>query len=259
MNSDDPGARGGTPELVHDVDDYDLDTFMPVAAKFGQDRYGYVVTPNVDHLIRYHEDPEFREHYQTAEFVLLDSRFAAYLLRVVKGVRLRVCTGSDLTAALFSQVVTPADRVVLIGGSHEQANTIESRFGLKNLRHYNPPMGFIKNLEAVEECLQFIESQSPFRFCFLAVGSPQQEAIAQLLQARGKARGLALCVGASLNFITGSEKRAPRWMQRVALEWLYRLMQDPQRLAGRYLVRGPRFFGYMRRARFALRRAAAAL
>jgi N-acetylglucosaminyldiphosphoundecaprenol N-acetyl-beta-D-mannosaminyltransferase len=246
-----------TKELVHEVDDYDLESFMPVAARFGQQRYGFVVTPNVDHLIRYHEDPAFRGNYQTAEYVLLDSRFAAYLLRVVKGVRLRVCTGSDLTLELLSKVAVPSDRIVLIGGSEEQARAIAARYELSNMRHYNPPMGFIKDLDAVEECLHFIESQSPFRFCFLAVGSPQQEAIAQLLQARGIARGLALCVGASLNFITGSEKRAPRWMQRVALEWLFRLVQDPQRLAGRYLVRGPRFFGYLRRARFVPRRAAA--
>lgn len=245
-----PGSVPRRDEVVHEVDDYDLETFMPVAAQFGQSRYGFVVTPNVDHLIRCHEDSAFREKYQTAEYVLLDSRFAAYLLRVVKGVRLRVCTGSDLTSALLEKVVVPSDRVVLIGGSSEQASYIAARYGLTNLRHYNPPMGFIKDLEQVEQCLRFIESQSPFRFCFLAVGCPQQEALAQLLQARGVARGLALCVGASLNFITGDEKRAPRWMQRAALEWLYRLMQDPQRLANRYLVRGPRFFSYLRRARF---------
>ncbi len=240
--------------LIHEVDDYDLASFMPVAADFGQERFGYVVTPNVDHLVRYSEDPVFREHYRTAEYVLLDSRFAAYALRLVKGVRLRVCTGSDLTAALLATTVRPADRIVIIGGSPEQAGTIAGLHGLTNMRHYNPPMGFAKDLEAVEKCLQFIESQSPFRFCFLAVGSPQQEALAALLQARGIARGLALCVGASMDFITGREKRAPHWMQQLALEWLYRLAQNPQRLAGRYLVRGPRFFGHLRRARYVPRK-----
>jgi exopolysaccharide biosynthesis WecB/TagA/CpsF family protein len=243
-------------ELVHEVDDYDLATFIPIAARFGQDRYAFVVTPNVDHLIRYHEDAAFRQNCRTAGYVLLDSRFAAYVLRIVKGVRLRVCTGSDLTAVLLSQVVTPSDRIVLIGGTPEQANAIAVRHGLADIRHHNPPMGFINDLEAVEECLRFIESHSPFRFCFLAVGSPQQEALAMLLQGRGVARGLALCVGASLNFITGKEKRAPRWMQEMALEWLYRLAQNPRRLGSRYLIRGPRFFTYLRRARFVPRKAA---
>lgn len=242
--------------LIHEVDDFDLESFMPLAAGFGQERFGYVVTPNVDHLVRYCEDVAFREYYRGAEYVLLDSRFAARVLRIVKGVRLRVCTGADLTATLLSRVVVPSDRVVLIGGTREQANIIEKRHGLVNVRHHNPPMGFAKDPEALEECLRFIESQSPFRFCFLAVGSPQQETLAALLRARGIARGLGLCVGASLNFLTGAEKRAPQWMQQMTLEWLYRLAQDPKRLAGRYLVRGPRFFGYLRRARFVPRRGA---
>lgn len=242
--------------LVHEVDDHDLESFLPLATAFGQEQFGYVVTPNVDHLIRYSEDVVFRGHYRTANFVLLDSRFAAYTLRLVKGVRLRVCTGSDLTAALLSSVINPSDRIVVIGGTGAQADAIANAYGLQNMRHYNPPMGFAQDLEAIEECLQFIESQSPFRFCFLAVGSPQQEALAALLQARGTARGLALCVGASLNFITGVEKRAPHWMQQFALEWLFRLAQNPRRLAGRYLVRGPRFFGHLRRARYVPRRGA---
>jgi exopolysaccharide biosynthesis WecB/TagA/CpsF family protein len=242
--------------LIHEVDDYDLETFTPLAASFGQERFGYVVTPNVDHLVRYCEDAAFREHYRRADYVLLDSRFAARMLRIVKGVSLRVCTGSDLTAALFSRVVTSSDRVVLIGGSREQANVIEMLYGLENVRHYNPPMGFAKDPVAIEECVRFVEAQSPFRFCFLAVGSPQQEALAALLQTRGIARGLALCVGASLNFITGVEQRAPSWVQQMALEWLYRLARNPRRMATRYLVRGPRFFGYLRRLRFVRRRGA---
>jgi exopolysaccharide biosynthesis WecB/TagA/CpsF family protein len=236
--------------LIHEVDDFDLDSFVPVATTFGQERFGYVVTPNVDHLVRCHEDPTFMQYYRGADYVLLDSRFAARVLRVVKGVNLRVCTGSDLTAALFQRVIAPSDRIVLIGGSPEQANIIGRSFGLHNVHHHNPPMGFIDNPAAVEECLDFVERNSPFRFCFLAVGSPRQEILAAQLRARGRARGLALCIGASLDFITGSEKRAPNWMQQMSLEWLYRLSQNPTRMASRYLVRGPRFFRHMRRARF---------
>jgi exopolysaccharide biosynthesis WecB/TagA/CpsF family protein len=84
----------------------------------------------------------------------------------------------------------------------------------------------------------------------LAVGSPQQEVLAQRLQSRGVARGLALCVGASIDFMTGVERRAPLWMQRSGFEWLYRLSQNPTRLAKRYLVRGPRIFWLLRKTRF---------
>jgi len=242
------------PEIVHEIDDFDVNAFIAVAARFGEDRYGYVVTPNADHVIRYHEDARFRANCRGASYVLMDSRFLMCLLRLTKRVRLRVCTGSDLTVALLSHVVKPEDRIVLIGGTRAQANVIATRFGLMSVSHHNPPMGFINDPVAVENCLSFIESQSPFRFCFVAVGSPQQEAIAQALKARGIARGLALCVGSSLNFVTGAEKRAPAWVQRLALEWLYRLLHDPRRLASRYLLRGPRLFGHLLRARFVLRK-----
>jgi exopolysaccharide biosynthesis WecB/TagA/CpsF family protein len=242
-------------EVVHVIDDFGLPEFTAVAAGFGQERFGYVVTPNVDHLIRYYEDPTFRAQYRAADFILMDSRFAARLVRLLKGVRLPVCTGSDLTAQLLAQVVQPTDRIVMIGGSDEQAQQIRTKYGLTDLRHHNPPMGFIKDPAAVEECLKFVESMSPFRFCFLAVGSPQQEALALALRARAVARGLALCIGASLNFVTGLEKRAPVWMQKMALEWLFRLLQNPKRLARRYLVRGPRIFAHLRRSRVVLRKA----
>jgi exopolysaccharide biosynthesis WecB/TagA/CpsF family protein len=246
-------SRPPAKEIVHEIDDLDVAEFTDVAATFGQDRYGFVVTPNVDHLIRYHEDAGFRALYNSADFVLLDSRFAALLLRTLRGIHLRVCTGADLTVVLLSQVIAPEDRVVLVGGTEEQAQTLIERFGLKNARHHNPPMGFIKDPGAVDRCVRFIESVSPFRFCFLALGSPQQELVAQYLMQRGTARGFTLCVGAALNFVTGTEVRAPRWMQRMALEWLYRLLQDPRRLARRYLVRGPRIFKHLRKARFVLR------
>jgi exopolysaccharide biosynthesis WecB/TagA/CpsF family protein len=173
---------------------------------------------------------------------LLDSRFLSYVFRIAKAIRVRVCTGSDLTAQLFARVIAPDDRIVLIGGDSEQARKLVDRYGLKALSHLNPPMGFIRDPDEVERCVKFVEASSPFKFCFLAVGAPQQELLAQTLKARGIAKGLALCIGASINFLTGVERRAPYWMQRTGMEWLYRLANDPSRLAKRYLVRGPRVF-----------------
>lgn len=239
--------------LVHPLDDYDLLSFSKVADSFGTERYGYVVTPNVDHLIRWHDDANFRALYADASYVLLDSRFLAYVLKLTKRISPRVCAGSDLTAQLFTNIITVDDPIILIGGSDQQAQQLAQIYGLRKLHHYNPPMGFIRSPEAVETCLKFVESHSPFRFCLLAVGAPQQETLAQLLKQRGVARGLALCIGASINFLTGAETRAPRWMQRLGLEWAFRLLQDPKRLAKRYLVRGPRVFGLLRKFEFQLR------
>ena len=56
------------------------------------------------------------------------------------------------------------------------------------------------------------------------------------------AGGTGLCIGASVEFVTGAKRRAPRWMQRLGVEWLHRLLSEPGRLWRRYLVEGPRIF-----------------
>jgi exopolysaccharide biosynthesis WecB/TagA/CpsF family protein len=242
---------------VIDIDNYDLDEALKLVAAFGSDRYGYLVTPNVDHVIRHYEDRQFRALYNQATFVLLDSRFLAHTLGLFKRQALRVCLGSDLTAAIMDTVIKPQDVAVLVGGSASQAQYLRQHFGLRALRHIDPPMNFIRDPAQVESCLRQIEAVGPFRFCFLAVGSPQQELIAQKLKERGVARGLALCVGASVDFLTGIEKRAPSWMQQAGLEWLFRLLQNPRRLAKRYLVRGPMIFLLLRRIELRVRGATA--
>jgi exopolysaccharide biosynthesis WecB/TagA/CpsF family protein len=244
--------QSSTPPVVIRLHDYDVTGFADVAADFGCERFAYVVTPNVDHLIRFCDDLSFRALYAAAGFILNDSRFLSRVLGVLSGVHLRVCAGSDLTEILLSKIVKASDRVVLIGPSAVQARELTHRYGLSSLRHFEPPMGFIQDGEAVEECLRFIEAQSPFRFCFLALGCPQQEIIANKLRERGVARGLTLCIGASINYLTGMERRAPQWMQKAGMEWAFRLVQNPGRLAKRYLLRGPRIFMLLKRIQFDL-------
>ena len=241
---------------VLDIDDYDLAGALQLVATFGTDRYGYIVTPNVDHIIRHHQDSHFRALYSQAAYVLLDSRFLAHTVGVVKRKMLRVCLGSDLTSATLDSIIKPLDVAILVGGTPQQAQVLQERYGLKRLHHIDPPMNFIRDPLAVETCLREIEAMSPFRFCFLAIGSPQQEIIAQKLKERGIARGLALCVGAAINFLTGVERRAPRWMQEAGLEWLYRLSRNPRRLWRRYLVRGPKIFLLLWRIELRVRKSA---
>jgi N-acetylglucosaminyldiphosphoundecaprenol N-acetyl-beta-D-mannosaminyltransferase len=239
--------------IVLELDNQDLAQFVQTAAKFGTDRFGYVVTPNADHLIRYYDDASFRTVYAGASFVLSDSRFISHLLAITQRLNIPVCAGSDLTAQLVTNVVRQDDRLVIIGGSAEQAAILRQQHGLTNVWHMNPPMGFINDAAAVEKVLEFVEQHSPFRFCLLAIGSPRQEIIAHKLKQRGAARGLALCIGASLDFLTGRERRAPHLLQRLGLEWVFRLMQSPRRLGGRYLIRGPRVFNVLRRIEIRLK------
>jgi exopolysaccharide biosynthesis WecB/TagA/CpsF family protein len=243
------------PRVVYKLDNYGLSEFLSVAANFKGDEYGFVATPNVDGLIRLKESAAFRAAYAKAAYVLLDSRVASFLFRLFRNVRIPVCPGSDLTDALFRQVIRPDDRIVLVGSTESQAQFLRERFGLKHLIHHNPPMGFIRDPAAVETCLKFVEDASPFRFCLVAVGDPQGVYLAHRLGERQQARGLAFIIGASIDFITGKQRRAPSWMQRIGFEWFFRLISDPRRLARRYLVRGPKFFAYLGTTRVLLRQA----
>ena len=90
----------------------------------------------------------------------------------------------------------------------------------------------------MEAAVAFIEA-NPARFTLLCVGSPRQERVAAAVAVRGRASGLGLCVGASLLFLAGMERRAPLVLQRAGLEWAWRLAQSPGRLARRYLLDDP--------------------
>src|SRR5262249_44189247 len=125
-----------------------------------------------------------------------------------------------------------------------------ARCGLASPAHYDPPRGFERDPAALRAAVEFVLAH-PARFVFLAVGSPRQEILAAQIQATGRARGVGLCVGASLEFLAGAQRRAPAWMQHTDLEWLYRLTRDPRRLARRYLVDGPAILPLLLHERFA--------
>jgi N-acetylglucosaminyldiphosphoundecaprenol N-acetyl-beta-D-mannosaminyltransferase len=227
-------------------DNFSLDHLLAIyAARDPAARFAYVVTPNVDHVIRLHQaadDPRdaFGLAYCHALNRLCDSRIIALLARL-RGMALEVTPGSDLTVALFASVVGEGDRIALVGGSPAILQALRDRYPRVIFDQHIPPMGLRDDQAAMAEAAAFVEAR-PARFVFLAVGSPQQEMLARLIHDRGIATGLGLCVGAAIAFLVQAQLRAPRWIQRIGLEWLYRLLQDPRRLWRRYLVEGPRIF-----------------
>ena len=206
--------------------------------------YAYIATPNVDHLVRLHESQDsnrlLKPLYDDADLCLCDSKIL-HLVGKVRGVDLPVVPGSDLTALVFDRIVRQGDRIAVVGGGSELLAKLRSRYPQIDFVQHCPPMGLRTNAAARRDAAHFI-AQSGARFSFIAVGSPQQEMIAAEAKKIAGAKGLALCIGASLEFLTGQTKRAPRLMQRLSLEWAHRLLSDPKRLWRRYLVEGPRIF-----------------
>jgi N-acetylglucosaminyldiphosphoundecaprenol N-acetyl-beta-D-mannosaminyltransferase len=203
--------------------------------------FKYVVTPNVHHLVRLLDDPATMQPlYTRAWRVLCDSRVLS-CLAWFNGRMLPVITGSDLTAHLIARAAEQRLRIALIGPTAAACAALEDRYPGLNVVFHTPPMEFINSGHEVQKCVDFVaRTQAPL--IFLAVGMPQQEILASLIADHPQARGVGLCIGASIDFLTGKERRAPLWLQKVGLEWLHRLLSDPRRLASRYLIECPRIF-----------------
>lgn len=203
--------------------------------------FAYVVTPNVDHIVQLHRtrDSELAASYQAAALCLCDSRILARLARW-SGLALPVVAGSDLTRDLLVAALPPC-KIAIVGGDTALHRELAARYPRFAWSFHQPPMGVRRSVAARVAIADFVETAAA-DVIFLAIGAPQSEIVCTEIAARGKARGVALCIGASLEFMTGAKSRAPLWMQRASLEWLYRLLSEPRRLWRRYLVDGPRIF-----------------
>jgi len=210
--------------------------------------FEYVVTPNVDHVVKNHR-LGLRTLYDDAWLSVCDSRILARLARIVGVEFPDVITGSDLTRRLIERYVVNGDRISVIGCDSANVERLRALLPGVTIYHYNPPMGFIHDESEIERAVAFVVAH-PSRFVFFAVGAPQQEKLAARVRERG-ASGIGLCVGASILFVLGVEVRAPRWIQALHLEWLFRLLQSPRRLWRRYLIDDPLIFGLILRQRFA--------
>jgi N-acetylglucosaminyldiphosphoundecaprenol N-acetyl-beta-D-mannosaminyltransferase len=190
---------------------------------------------------KYVEDPATMQPlYERAWRVFCDSRVLSRLAWF-SGRSLPVITGSDLTAHLVARAREQRLRIALIGPTAEACAALESRYPGVSIVFHTPPMGFIKSEDEVQKCVAFVvNTQAPL--IFLAVGMPQQEILAHQIADHPQARGVGLCIGASIDFLTGKQRRAPVWVQKAGFEWLHRFQSDPRRLASRYLIECPRIF-----------------
>lgn len=209
------------------------EVLQAIATHPGTARFRYVVTPNVDHVVRLKENGELRRCYQDAWMSVCDSRPIARLARA-SSIHLPLVTGSDLTVSLFRSVVQPGDLITLIVGNDKIAEDLIAAYPDFTFRYHVPPPSVWAKPEALKACIDFAAG-APARFVFIAIGSPQSEKIAHELSRRPDARGVGLCVGAALEFLIGSRKRAPRWMRTSGIEWLHRMGTDPKRLWRRYV------------------------
>jgi exopolysaccharide biosynthesis WecB/TagA/CpsF family protein len=197
----------------------------------------YIVTPNIDHLTRLidpNQETGLLPVYQSASLNLCDSRVFEKLLKLKGHKVTEVIPGSTLTKKLFDERITEKDTVLVVGGDELVISKLRTLYSYLTIKHVNPVMGFINDESEVKKTLMAIEN-SQANYVFLAVGSPRQEILAKRIKDQNLVNGVVLCIGASILFMVGEEKRAPMLIQKMHLEWLYRAIQDPKRLLSRYI------------------------
>ncbi len=222
-------------------------------------RGGTVFTINLDHLAKLRWDASFRAAYERAAYVTADGVPVVMLARA-EGVAIDRVTGADLVRPLCRAAASAGVSVYFFGTGPEILERAVARLrqeipDLKVAGVDAPQMGFDPRGETARVTAERI-SASGAGICFVALGAPKQELFsnAALTWSEGV---VYLGVGAALDFIAGERSRAPRFMQRSGLEWLWRTAQEPRRMLPRYFRSALWLAGYLLRLTLGTARAKA--
>jgi len=195
-----------------------------------------VCTLNLDHLVKLRRNVEFRKAYSRAKFVTADG-FPIVMLASLSGSSVELTTGSDSIEPMCEMAVQCDFPIFLVGStlavlSASASILAASHPGLDIRGVFAPPYGFDPTSQLADEIIETI-SLSGARICFVALGAPRQE----IFSARATEKTSRICflpIGAALDFIAGSQIRAPRVLQHLKLEWAWRFALNPIRYFGRY-------------------------
>lgn len=209
-----------------------------VRRRFREDEGFALATINLDHLVKLARDPHFREVYAAQDLICADGNPIVWLSKLARK-PVQLLPGSDMLLPLAQQAARAGIPVALMGSTEtaliEAAKVLQREVqGLQIVAAIAPPMGFDPEGQEAREILAEIE-ESGARMTFIALGAPKQEMFAALGRQLTPKMGFA-SIGAGLDFLAGEQKRAPEWVRKIAMEWLWRMLNDPMRLTKRYVA-----------------------
>ena len=210
--------------------------FQALRARFAKGQGFALATLNLDHLTKLPRNAGFAAAYHAQDLIVADGRPVVWLSQLAKQ-PVALMPGSDLIIPLCELAAEQSLPIAFFGSDeealHGAAAALRARVsGLEICHIAAPPMGFDPESAEADTALRNI-ANSGARLCFLALGAPKQE----MLAARGReiAPGVGFAsVGAGLDFLAGRQRRAPKWMRMLALEWFWRALQSPARMVPRY-------------------------
>lgn len=228
------------------------ETLSQIEAYITAGQRAHVIPVNVNVAVKADQDPGLARAIEGAELVLADGQPLIWLARRFASPLKEKVSGSDLVPLLCKRAAEKGYSIFLFGGEEgvgdkAKANLQAALPGLNVAGTYSPPFGFEKDPEQLKAAIDEINRVSP-DVLVICLGCPKQEKFlcenAERLSAR-----VSVCAGATLDFIAEKVSRAPRWMSRYGLEWLYRFLHEPKRLFRRYFIENMRIWGLARRHR----------
>jgi len=204
-------------------------------------RGGWVITMNLDHLRRFENDPAYASSTRRASLLIADGMPLVWATRLQGTPLPERITGSNLIWSLSQAAAERGRSIYLLGGSAyanpRTAEVLKERFPqLRLVGVMSPPLGFEQDAAELAVVTDALIAAQP-DIVYVALGSPKEDQLIDHLKSE-LPHTWWIGVGISFSFVSGEIMRAPRWVQRAGFEWLHRLVQEPHRLAKRYLWYG---------------------
>ena len=199
----------------------------------------YVVTPNVDHIVRLETNKDLQAVYKGAALILTDGKPLIWIARWYKTPIKEKISGSDLFPLLCRLSAKRGYKMFFLGAAEGVAakaaeNLSGKNKGLQVVGTYSPPFGFESDEAELRKIKDMIKAAAP-DILIVGLGCPKQE-LFMYNHCMEMGVPISFGLGASLDFEAGNIKRAPRWMADHGFEWLYRFFKEPKRMFRRYFV-----------------------
>ena len=226
------------------------ETIAEIEKYIKEDKKRYIVAINVDVVVKIENDKELQEATNKADMVLADGKPLIWISKYYKRPIKEKISGSDLVPLLCKRAAEKRYSIYILGGADgiaEQAkkNLEEQYPAIRIVGTYAPPFGFEKDQAELDKINQMISEKTPDLLiaCF---GCPKQEKFIYRNLDKYDAK-VSVCAGATVDFLAGNVKRAPKWMSEHGLEWFYRFLKEPKRMFKRYFVDDLKILKLMRK------------
>ena len=226
------------------IDTYNFDQVVEKIVKHAlrRGKPEYVVTPNAMHILALQEDADFQEIYRKAFLVVPDGVSLLWAAKFLQTPLNNRVNGTDLFETLCAIAAEKGLKVFLLGGRPGSADKareilVARHPGLQIVGTYCPPYGFESQATELTLINSKIIAASP-DLLFVGLGAPKQE---KWIAANYLYLNVPISVGIGVSFelVSNMVRRSPVWMQKAGLEWLFRLLVEPQRLWKRYVLGNP--------------------